>query len=176
VGQAVLLTGRPGVGKTTCLLKALALLGRPAQGFFTEEIVEDGRRTGFALETLGGRRAVLARVGFPGRARVGKYGVDLDALEAVGVPAIYAGIALGALVVIDEIGKMEMASAAFRQAVEAALASPVPILGTILRAPHPWADGIRRHPAVQVVEVTPATRDALPRDLAARLGPRDPRG
>src|SRR3989442_3961210 len=94
------------------------------------------------------------------------YGVDVEVLDRVGVPAIHDAVRQRALVVIDEIGRMEMTSATFRQAVEAALASGVPVLGTILRPAHPWADAIKRHAAVRLIEVTPANRETVPEQLA----------
>jgi nucleoside-triphosphatase len=169
MGRAYLLTGRPGVGKTTCLRRALALAGQPAGGVFTEEIREQGTRVGFALETVDGRRTVLAHVRRRGEPRVGKYGVDVAALDDVGVPAIRAAVREGCLVIVDEIGKMEMASAAFRLAVEAALRGPVSVLGTILAAPHPWADHIKADPAVRLIEVTLANRESIPAKLVALL-------
>lgn len=159
------------MGKTTCLRKALELAARPAGGFFTEEIREGGTRVGFALETLDGRTATLAHVRHSGGPRVGKYGVDLEALEHIGVPAILDAVRRGHLVVVDEIGKMELASAAFRAAVEQALQSPVPVLGAILQAPHPWADRVKARPGVELVTVTLANRDTLPQELAARVSP-----
>ena len=172
MGQAYLLTGRPGVGKTTCLRRAVERLGRPAGGFFTEEVRRRGTRAGFALVTLDGERAMLAETGRREGPRVGKYAVDLEALDRIGVPAIRRAIAAGAVVVVDEIGRMELASEAFRAAVAEALASEAPILGTILAGPHPWADRIKRDPRVTVLEVTLATRDALPAELARRLAAR----
>lgn len=163
--RAWLLTGRPGVGKTTCLRRALERLELPAGGFFTEEIREEGQRRGFALVTLDGQRATMAHVSRRGAPRVGKYGVDVESLERIGVPAIDDARRRRALVVIDEIGKMEMTSAVFRRAVEQALAEEARVLGTILLAAHPWADRIKRHPAVRLVEVTAANRD----DIAERL-------
>jgi nucleoside-triphosphatase len=167
--RVLLLTGRPGVGKTTCLRRALEQLGRPAGGFFTEEIRERGRRVGFDLVTLDGQRAALARLGHGGGPRVGPYGVSVDAVQRVGVPVIREAVRRGRLVVIDEIGKMEMAVPAYREVVEEALQAPVDVLGVILSAPHPWADAIKAGPAVELIEVTPTNRDALSRDLAARL-------
>ncbi|OLC30791.1 MAG: hypothetical protein AUH81_19310 [Candidatus Rokubacteria bacterium 13_1_40CM_4_69_5] len=160
------MTGRPGVGKTTCLRRVMERLALPAGGFFTEEIREREQRVGFALVTLRGERAILAHVRRPGVPRVGKYGVDVEVLDRVGVPAIHDAVRQRALVVIDEIGRMEMTSATFRQAVEAALASGVPVLGTILRPAHPWADAIKRHAAVRLIEVTPANRETVPEQLA----------
>ncbi|MFQ5829510.1 MAG: NTPase [Candidatus Methylomirabilia bacterium] len=168
-GRAYLLTGRPGVGKTTCLRKVLDLLGAPAGGFLTDEIREGGRRVGFALVTLDNRRATLAHIDRSGAPRVGKYGVNLDALDHLGVPAIRGAVRSRRLVVIDEIGKMEMAAPAFREAVDEALKGPAPVLGTILAASHPWADRVKAHARVQLIEVTPATRESLPRRLAELL-------
>jgi nucleoside-triphosphatase len=165
--RAWLLTGRPGVGKTTCLRRTLERLEGPAGGFFTEEVRERGQRVGFALVTLDGQRVVLAHIGRRGEPCVGKYGVDLEALDRIGVPAIRGAVRCRARIVIDEIGKMEMASPAFCRVVEETLVAPVVVLGTILRAPHPWADRIKRHPGVELVEVTPANREELPGRLAA---------
>jgi nucleoside-triphosphatase len=170
MGAAWLLTGRPGVGKTTCLRRVLEQLGRPAGGFLTEEVRQGGTRVGFALITLDGRRETLAHVARKGSPRVGKYGVDLGALDRVGIPAIRAAVGAGRLVVIDEIGKMELASAAFRAAVEEALASPAPVLGTVMAASHPWADRIKAAPGVALIEVTTANRERLPARLRDSLG------
>jgi nucleoside-triphosphatase len=166
MGRAYLLTGRPGIGKTTCLRAALAALRLPAGGFVTEEIRRRGARVGFALRTLDGRRATLAHVDRRGPPRVGKYGVSVEALDEVGVPALRDALAAGRLVVVDEIGKMEMTSPAFREAVEAALGGPGVVLGTILAAADPWADRVKAAPGVRLIEVTRANRDALPGDLA----------
>ncbi|MFQ5521337.1 MAG: nucleoside-triphosphatase [Candidatus Methylomirabilia bacterium] len=165
-GRAYLLTGRPGVGKTTCLRRALELLRMPAGGFLTEEIRERGRRVGFALLTLDGGRTTLAEESRAKGPRVGKYGVNVDAIEQLAVPAVREAIERGWIVVIDEIGKMEMVAPAFREVVEEALRRPVTVLGTILRGSHPWGDRLKAHPAVRLLEVTPANRESLPPHLA----------
>src|SRR5262249_57444753 len=81
---ALLLTGRPGVGKTTVIRAVADALPRGRLGgFFTDEIRVRGERRGFALVTFEGRRLTLAHVERHGPPRVGKYGADVDALEAV---------------------------------------------------------------------------------------------
>ena len=149
-----LLTGRPGTGKTSLVRQAVAELKGKAGGFYTEEIRVQGTRLGFKLITLDGQEAVLAHVDFQSRYRVGKYGVDVDALERVGVPALAEAIKQRDVIVIDEIGRMELFSNRFREVVLEAIQSGKRVLGTIMLAPHPWADDIKRQPQVRLVEVT----------------------
>lgn len=167
MGQALLLTGRPGVGKTTVIRAVLAHLGDRAGGFYTEEVREAGRRTGFRLVAVGRdvpSSGVLASVSISGPQRVGKYGVHLDDLERVGVASLRRALAEPrvSVLVIDEIGKMELFAASFREVVLEALASSKPVLATVMARPEPWVDGIKARSGVTVVEVTMANRQAMP--------------
>ena len=125
-----------------------------AGGFYTEEIRTKGARQGFRLVTLDGRDAILAHVDNHSQYRVGKYGVDIDSMERVGVPAIHKALQQCDLVVVDEIGKMELFSASFREAVSQIIDSGKRMLGTITLNPHPWADAIKHHPQVNLITVT----------------------
>jgi nucleoside-triphosphatase len=167
----VLLEGRPGSGKTTVAARLADLLaerGLEVRGFFTREVREGGRRVGFAVERIGGERAMLAHVGLSGPPRVGKYGVDLDAFEEVALPTIERPPRDG-VVVIDEIGKMELASERFREAVSRLLDAPVELVATVHVFRDPFTDGLKQRPDVERVHVTRRTRDKLPEQLADRL-------
>jgi len=170
MARTILLTGPPGVGKTTIIQQVVARLPGRAGGFYTAEIREHGERVGFRLVTLDGEEGFLAHVANRSPYRVGRYGVDLADLERVGVAAIRQAIAARDVVVIDEIGKMELFSAAFRAAVQEAVDSPKPVLGTITFRPHPWADGLKRHPHVQLLVVTLANRHALAERVVGFVG------
>lgn len=168
----VLVEGRPAVGKTTVLRRLAEVLrqaGVPLAGFVTEELRERGHRVGFAIETFEGAGAVLAHVRLPGPPRVGKYGVDLPAFERLALPAL-ASAPGASVVLIDELGKMELASEAFRAAVSELLDRPAAVVATVHLARHPFTDALRRRPGVEVVRVTARNRDELPARLAARLG------
>jgi nucleoside-triphosphatase len=169
VTQKVLLTGRPGSGKTTLIQRVVKNLALPAGGFYTEEIRQCGRRVGFKLITLEGKEAVFADVNFKTSERVGKYGLDLAKLETVGVPAIHEAVSAQQLVVIDEIGPMEIRSAIFRDAVTKIFETRVPILATITARPFPFTDAIKNRPDVRVVDVRPNTREQLVSELSAQF-------
>lgn len=149
-----LLTGRPGSGKTSLIKAALAGLPVRTGGFYTEEIRRGGTRLGFRLVTLDGREAVLAHTDFSKRFRVGKYGVDVAALEKVGVAALKKAAGECDLTVVDEIGRMELLSPEFQKAVMELINGGKRVLGTIMLQPHPFADAIKRLPNVRLITLT----------------------
>jgi len=166
----LLITGRPGIGKTTVVERVVARLpAGAATGFWTREERVGGVRRGFAIQTLDGRAAVLARAGRGAGPVVGRYCVLVENLDAVGVPALAprGGVRL---VVVDEIGKMECLSDAFCNAVRVALDSAVPVLGTVARSGGGFIAEVRARRDVTLLEVTAANRDALPGRIAALLG------
>ncbi|MBT9166080.1 MAG: Nucleoside-triphosphatase THEP1 [Chloroflexi bacterium] len=160
-----LLTGMPGTGKTTIIKEVLSGSEKSAGGFYTEEIRTQGMRQGFQIVTLDGETTTLAHIHIHSPYRVSKYGVDLSELERVGVPAIERAIRSHDIVVIDEIGKMELFSSAFRIAALEAIESGKLVLGTIMLKPHPWADKIKRHPAVELILVDRSNRQEILRQL-----------
>jgi len=152
--QVYLLSGAPGVGKTTIIKQVIATVKERAGGFYTQEIRSHGVRQGFEIVTLDGHTAVLAHVNIHSPHQVSKYGVDTDNLDKVGVAALRRATQDCDIVVIDEIGKMELFSFAFREAVLEALNSGKKILGTIMLPSHPWADQIKQDPRVKVLLVS----------------------
>jgi len=155
------LTGKPGTGKTVLIKEALARTKVRAGGFYTDEIRVGGTRQGFRIVTLDGREAILAHVRISSPYRVGKYGVDADSLNRVGVCALRRAVKEADLVVIDEIGKMELLSPQFEDAVMQALSSGKKLLGTIMLNPHPFADQIKRQPEVQTLTITTDNRTEI---------------
>lgn len=156
--QWLLLTGRPGAGKTTTIREAVKGLNIRIGGFYTEEIRRGASRTGFQLTTFDGRTTVLAHADFRGSPRVGRYGVHLDALKGIAVPSLHNAIKSADLIVVDEIGKMELLCQEFVDALRLASQSAKPLLGTILSSPHPIADGLKASPFVRIRVVRPETR------------------
>jgi nucleoside-triphosphatase len=168
----LLVEGRPGAGKTTALGRLSQLLRDadiPLCGFLTKELRQGRSRVGFEVETFDGERGVLAHVKLAGPPRVGRYGVDLEAFERVALPAV--GRARKACVVlIDELGKMELASRRFREAVVLLFDQPVPIVASVQMSRHPITDALKQRPDVERLRLAASNRDRLPRELAGRLG------
>ncbi|MGD2104062.1 MAG: NTPase [Anaerolineae bacterium] len=168
MGRTLLLTGRPGVGKTTVVKKVARALGEQAGGFITEEIRSSSdRRLGFRVVTLSGKEAIMAHVDLrgQGRPRVSRYGVDVMALEAVGVAALRAATGSGRTIIVDEIGKMELFSDAFKDAVLDAIEGECPVLGTVMSGSDPWVDDLKARDRVEVWEVTAENRHGLPQRI-----------
>jgi len=165
-----LLTGRPGTGKTSLIKQAIAGVGGKAGGFYTEEIRNRGIREGFKLVTLDGQEATLAHVNIHSPYRVSKYGVDVASLDRLGVASLRQAAQQCDLVVIDEIGKMELFSAKFREAVIQIIDSGKKVLGTIMLNPEPWADRIKQKPQVYLIEVTRNNSDEVREELRSWLG------
>ena len=156
--RVLLLTGQPGTGKTALIKEALVRTKVRGGGFYTEEIRTGGIRQGFRIVTLDNQEAILAHVSISSPYQVSKYKVDTGALERVGVSALRQALRESDLVVIDEIGKMELLSSRFREAVTQAINGGKKVLGTIMLNPHPFADEIKRHPEAEVVLVTKDNR------------------
>jgi nucleoside-triphosphatase len=158
----LLLTGSPGVGKTTLVLRVLhSMPAQTACGFVTHELRRDGQRVGFAVETLAGESAVLAHVDLRSPHRVGRYRVDVAAFESIALPAMDPARVTAPLIVIDEIGKMECFSDRFRELVIATLSSDRAVLATIALRGNRYIESLRARPEVTLLHITQQNRDQL---------------
>jgi nucleoside-triphosphatase len=149
------------VGKTTVIRKIAEGLGDTAGGFYTAEIRERGQRRGFKIVTLGGEEGILAHVDLKAAPRVGKYGVNLRDLEEIGVASLRRAVQQAKYVIIDEIGKMELFSDDFRQAVIDAVRSDRYVIGTVMRGRHPWVEQLVAAPQVSVLQLNETNRDQM---------------
>jgi nucleoside-triphosphatase THEP1 len=156
--SAYLITGDPGIGKTTLIRQVVSTMHLRAAGFYTEDLRSRGIREGFRIVTLDGEMALLAATGHPGPVQVSKYGVDLYELDRVGVGALLHAMQRGHVLVADEIGKMQLYSRAFRQTVMSAVRDGYPILGTIMSGRNPYADRIKTHRNVELLTLTATNR------------------
>jgi nucleoside-triphosphatase len=169
MNQKILFTGRPGCGKTTLIKRIVNKLEQAAGGFYTLEIRERGERVGFKIVTIDGKEAVFAHVNFDTSQRLGKYGLDLSALENIGIEAVRAAVRARQLVVIDEIGPMEIRSAIFRDVVNEAFDGGAPILATITARSFPFTDAIKERSDVTMIDVRPSNRDQLVSELSEQF-------
>ncbi|HWO43177.1 MAG TPA: NTPase [Candidatus Eisenbacteria bacterium] len=165
----LLLTGNPGVGKTTLVRAVLQQLrGITCAGFYTAETRQAGRRTGFKIVTLDGHEATLASLGRL-KPTVGKYSIHVEAFEALIGPCLDPVTAGADLYVIDEIGKMELFSPLFRTRIIELLDRPANLLATITKHGNGFVAQIKRRSDVELIEVTRANRDALAQALARAI-------
>ena len=165
-----LATGPPRSGKTTALERTVSLLrehGSAVGGICCPELREDGDRVGFEIVDLErGDRAVMAHVGFDAGPSVGKYRVDVSAVDRIAGRALPRAVDDADCVVIDEIAPMELESDRFVRETRRALDAPVPTLAAIkYRSERGFLGEVKSRPDVEPFEVTPERRDELPREL-----------
>ncbi|MCL6451097.1 MAG: AAA family ATPase [Acetobacteraceae bacterium] len=169
----LMLVGRPGVGKTTVARAVMEALGRRAGGFWTGEIREGGERRGFCLVTAAGDSSIMAHVAWAGRMpRVGRYGVDVGVVDRLAVSALRSAVSDPEVecVVVDEIGRMELLSPAFRRAVESCFRSPKAAVATAREGADPFVDELMRSEGVEVLRVTSSSRQRMAAEVLRRLG------
>lgn len=172
-GKTLLLTGPPGVGKTTVIRRvAQGLSGRRIRGFTTEEVREGGERVGFRIETFDGDSAFLAHVQIQSKHRVGRYGVDLAALDRVVDSALSPGQA--EITLVDEIGKMECLSPRFVAAMERLLESGQLLVATVGSRGGGFIEQVKHRPGVTLLRVSRANRETLAGEVLAWIASRRP--
>jgi len=164
--QLIFVTGRPGIGKTSVLLRAVDDLknrGYRIGGMISREVREGGVRVGFEIVDFStGQRGWLAHVNQPTGPQVGKYRVNLTDLNAIGASSIVSAVTNADITIVDEIGPMELFSKAFREAVVQAIESNKPLLGTIhFRVKDPLINTIKAREDTEILTATYENRESL---------------
>lgn len=156
----IFLTGAPSSGKTTVIKKVIKGLEHPSNGFYTEEERTGERRVGFLMKTIDGRTGYLARQDIKSEFHIRRYGVSIEDIENVAVPAIRP--VDDNIIILDEIGKMECFSEVFKKAASDALNSSNIVIGTITFGGTDFILEVKGRGDIEIIEVTPENRDALP--------------
>jgi len=173
-GKCFLVTGPPGVGKTTLIMRVIEALkaSNPSlkvQGFYSREVRQGSERVGFEVVTLDGRRGRLASttISSPESFRwpnVGKYKVDITSFESLALPELQVREDTD-LFIIDEVGKMEMYSSSFFPAVLKVLESNIPVLASVpipkFGRDIPGVARLKNHPGATMFTLSTSNRDAV---------------
>ena len=168
--RILLLTGAPGIGKTTVLIKtveALKIEGINVGGMISREAREDNMRVGFEIvDSTNGKHGWLAHVNQKSGPQVSKYHVNINDLESIGANAIIGAIEKCEVVAIDEIGPMELYLQKFKQAAKQALESKKLVLAVVhSKAKDQLITEAKQREDAELFTVTLANRDSLPEKL-----------
>lgn len=161
----ILITGRPGIGKTTLIRKIAERLGAEAGGFYSEEIRPGTTRIGFKVVDLEGREGTLARKDIHTGKPIGNYQVDVPGFEKIAIPAMRHAMERCRVIIIDEIGPMEEYSATFKKLLLECLDSDKTVIASIKEKGSRFVDQIKRREDVQVFQIDLANRDTAVIDI-----------
>ena len=165
----LLLTGNPGIGKTTLIRAILEQLEEVrCAGFYTEEKRHGGQRIGFKIVTLDGREGTLASIGRE-EPTVARYSIHVEEFEKLALPQLDPETTPADLYVIDEIGKMELLSQKFRNKVIDLLARPSNLLATIAKKGKGFIEQLKGRNDIELIEVTRENRDHLAGEIVRRV-------
>ena len=165
----VVITGEPGVGKTTLVKKLVKALKGRTIGFWTEEVRDrkTKKRKGFKVVTTDGKETLFASKTFTSKHLVGSYGVNVARFEGVVLPLLEKALSeKDKILVADEVGKMELFSKKFRDIMRVAVHEPRDMIVTIpIRDVHPLVKEIRRLPGAVLIELTRENREGMDKEI-----------
>jgi nucleoside-triphosphatase len=166
----ILLTGVPGCGKTTAVMKILANLdSNKVTGFYTQEIREATIRKGFRWRRLDGTEGILAHIDIKSPFKVGKYRVDIAGFEKSVVPVLDVDKTDADLFIIDEIGKMECLSEKFVAAIRRLFASDKSVLATVAQKGAGLISEIKSYPGTKLFNLTHQNRAKIIAEISQIL-------
>jgi len=167
------ITGPPAVGKSTTVSRVVLRLksaGIIVGGCVTSEKRAEGARVGFEIRDLtNGTHGELASVTSVLGPKVGKYRVNLKDLAAIGAKGLFDAAASSEVIIIDEVGPMELVSPEFRKGVQACLESHKPILAVVHERMDDDLINEVKSIALSSVELSTTNRDDVTDELAEAI-------
>ncbi|MFW5904062.1 MAG: nucleoside-triphosphatase [Candidatus Saliniplasma sp.] len=130
----IFVTGPSGSGKSTLVHEIIEEMELEVEGIRTPDIREGRRRVGFKIVDVStSEEGILAHVDQTKGPKLGKYRVCMEDLNKFAESCLTNVSSDIDMVVIDEIGTMELYSKKFEDAVKELLGSDVPVLAVLHR-------------------------------------------
>lgn len=161
MSKVLLIAGASGSGKTA-LVRDIALARKNRiGGFYTEPIMAGRLRKGLMIRTFDGQDRMLASKTVKSNHTLGKFPVDLNALDNVGIPALRLALMSKDMIVIDEVGLLEAMSPRYKETLMEVFNSTKPILATIRSSPNPLTDRLKKMPDTQTLLLTKSNLSSI---------------
>ncbi len=112
------------------------------------------------MKTIDGKEGYLAHQDIKSDFYIRRYGVSVENIERIAVPSIFP--VENNIIILDEIGKMECFSLAFKQATTNAIDASNIVIGTITLGGDDFIREIKEREDMEISEVTVNNRNLLP--------------
>ncbi|MBN1232405.1 MAG: NTPase [Candidatus Coatesbacteria bacterium] len=171
-GRKILITGYPGVGKTTLMNSLITCIKEKIKitGFVTKEIRDENtaRRTGFTIEDFKGNILIMAHLNFKTQYRIGFYGVNIDNINKIALPVLREREE-NDLVIVDEIGIMELFSEELRKEFDKLFEDSSLLVATIKQKRNPVLDRYKSLDYVSLYNLERNNREEIFQKVLAEI-------
>ena len=157
------------MGKTTAIQRVLSLVKVRCGGLFSQAVNKDVY-TNFRLVSVQGPHRGLSSQNLIRRFDIpGIVGFNLEDLENFANPNVLHALATCDVVVIDQLGTLEVSSEKFKQVVAQVLDSDKVCLATMTSGNVSFLQNIRARKDVSIHSINQNNRMLLPEQIAAQI-------
>jgi nucleoside-triphosphatase len=172
--KCLFLTGKPAIGKSTLLGRVVNILHQSTNlkivGFITRDVRNAaGDRIAFETSTLDHKKIGQLAT----KKDDGTYELNHETMNSIIIPTLLEGLESADLLVIDEIGPIQLQNAEFQKTINLILEKRnLSIMGTVALQGSPYLSRIHQHYRTGLFEVTETNREQLEKKLSAEFLPR----
>ncbi len=166
----IFLTGPLHIGKSTIINKVIQQWPEwKIGGFRTRPVFDNAQKCGFIFQSFDGQEDCFAHTEMNSPDQFDVYHYDANIFETLGCSALGRSLSESDLIVMDEIGVMEIRARQFQQMIVRCLDAPVWVIGAFQQRADWFRKLLANRSDTVIFEVDSANRDELVQRIIALL-------